>query len=447
MFRTLARLLNDPTLTSLGAGYSTRVFEIHPYQLSQWLEEAWTFSRAVAQWLGLPGPSGHPPFLGDQNIINALEIPDQPDPVLTDGFLRSGIGYEFPGPPHVPPFGPAVIPGFSEHGFQAPGQAITTVGLPWDHAAYAMIIESTGVYEILAEVTRRYMVGETLEPPSLATERWLRSTEELFFRDPPLFRITGIASQFRPDMRVTRRNLYWRLLGMDLPHPLPHGHQAPGGDQPWKRDVGIANVRFRELWVELLRQLWIGYENVNNTSGTNPTDPAYIAEICRYLKDLLVMRRLNGQLAREEFVAVSWLSWFHLTVESDTPLVTDLRAQGTDPYDRLVKIGERVGMKPSPRGWELFQMADLVSTFLRFIELGQFDSAAHAETLYKGSTALQRDVIRIIDLWEMATTDHIKDQGVRTATGADRPQQHALPAHSLSAGANGHRPVTGSVVH
>jgi hypothetical protein len=434
MFRVLARLLNDPTLTSPAAGYSAKVFEIHPLQLSEWLEQAWTFGRAVASWLG--PPAGQLPYLGNPDIIQALQIPDQPDPVLTQGFLRSGI-----------PLAASQIPGF--YSAPAPGEPISgssLVGLPWDHAVYAMIIESTGVYEILAEVTRRYLVGETLEPPSLATEHWLRSTEELFFREPPPFRITGIASQFRPDMRITRRNLYWRLLGMDLPHPLPPGHQV-SGDQPWKRDVGIANVRFHELWVELLRQVWIAYENRNNTSGSNPTDPAYIREICRYLKDMLVMRRLNGQLAREEFVAVSWMSWCHLTVESDTPLVTDLRAQGADPYDRLVKIGERVGMKPSPRGWELFQMADLVSTLLRFIELGSFDSIAAVQTLYLGNTALQRDMSQIIDLWEMATTDQIKAQGVRTAAGTGQPQRHAAPARSLSAAANGHRPVTGSAVH
>jgi hypothetical protein len=167
---------------------------------------------------------------------------------------------------------------------------------------------------------------------------------------------------------------------------------------------------------------------------------------------MLDMRRLGGQLAREEFVAVSQLSWFHLTVESDTPLVTDLRAQGSDPFDRLTKIGERVGMKPSPRSWELFQIADLVSTVLRFIELSSFDSSAQAETLYKGNTSLQRDMIRIIDLWEMATGDSIKDQGVRvSAPGPAKPQaqlqRHTQPARPLSASGNGHRPVTGPLVH
>jgi hypothetical protein len=429
MFRTLARLLNDPTLTS-PAGYSSRVFQVHPYQLSQWLEGAWSWSKTVAQWL-----PNQQPYLGNPGIIAALELPDSPDPVLSHDFLRSGIPTRPGAPLHR--FDP----------YPAPGELISSpVGLPWDHAIYSLIIESTGVYEILAEVTRRYAIGETLEPPTLETEQWLRSTEELFFRQPPLFHITGIASQFRPDMRVTRRNLYWRLLGMDLPHPLQPGHPAGTGEQPWKQDVGVANVRFHELWIELLRQVWVGYENATNTSGPNPTDPGYILEICKYLREMLTMRRLYGQLAREEFVAVSQLSWFHLTVEDDTPLVKSLKAEGADPYDRLVKIGQRVGMRPSPHAWELFEMADFVSQVVRAIELNWFNTGLRVQTLYMPGTTLQQHMLRIIDLWEMATGDGIKDQGVRMAAGSAQPQRHALPARSLSA-ANGHRPVAGSAAH
>ena len=37
---------------------------------------------------------------------------------------------------------------------------------------------------------------------------WVRTTEELFFRDPPLYSIAGITSEARPLSRVTRRNAY-----------------------------------------------------------------------------------------------------------------------------------------------------------------------------------------------------------------------------------------------
>jgi hypothetical protein len=439
MFRTLAQLLNNPTLSAPGP-YAPEVFEIHPYQLSQWLEATWNWSSTVANWLGAGFPPGSPPFLGDPGVITRLGLPEVPDPVLTTGFLRSGI-----------PSAAGSIPGFTADPIAdpAPGQNLAfPVGLPWEHAVYALIIESTGVYEILAEVTRRFVVGETLEPPRPGTQQWLRATEELFFRDPPLYHVTGMTSQFRPDARTTRRNLYWRLLGMDLPHPLPPGHRGADG-QSWKRDVAVANVRFHELWLELLRQVWIGYENVTNTSGAKPTDDAYIADLCRHLQQMLTMRRLNGQLAREEFVAVSELSWFHLTVDFDSPLVIDLRAQGVDPSERLVKIGERVGMKPSPKSWELFQLADLMSEVLRFIELGAFNLQANVPVLYTPGNALSANMVQIISWWETATGDSVKDHGVRVTgpgTAGIQPlpaPRQAQSARSLSSNGNGHRPVTG----
>ena len=160
---------------------------------------------------------------------------------------------------------------------------------------------------------------------------------------------------------------------------------------------------------------------------------------------MLTMRRLNGLLAREEFVAVSELSWFHLTVEFDSPLVIDLRAQGSHPSERLLKIGERVGMKPSPRSWELFELADRMSVVVRFIELGAFNTLGAVPALYSGGTSLSASMVDIINLWEMATGDSVKDHGVRVAgpgTGAVAAGI-APPRAPLSASGNGHRPVTG----
>src|SRR5215469_1639883 len=288
----------DPALAGTNVEPSSLVFQVHPLQLSRWLELAWTFSSSgKIQWATLTPET---PFLGDPHIVDTLAVPNQPEHLLTTD-LASGLASA-----GVPPFNPALY----RLGL-ALGESLP-LGIPWDHLIYALLIENTGVYEILAEVLRRYVLGETLEVPSLETEQWLRGTEELFFRGPPLFHIFGLTSDLRPDMRIVRRNAYWRMFGMDLAHPLPPTYPAPaGGEPPWKRDVGVANVRFRELFVEFLREVWIGMENLNNSSGAKPTDDAYISELSKKLRDLLALRRRNGMLAREEFVHVCTLSWFH----------------------------------------------------------------------------------------------------------------------------------------
>ena len=131
----------------------------------------------------------------------------------------------------------------------------------------------------------------------------------------------------------------------------------------WKRDVGAAgNTRFLEIWNELLRQVWLGYENDSNSSGANPTDESYVGYLCETLSQLLQLRRQNhGMLAPEEFACGHMLSWLHLTVEYDTPLVKDLAATTGDfgnPADRLAAIGARVGIAPSRQARELFELAD-----------------------------------------------------------------------------------------
>jgi hypothetical protein len=135
---------------------------------------------------------------------------------------------------------------------------------------------------------------------------------------------------------------------------------------------------------------------------------------------------------------VTALSWFHLTVESDTAVVHDLRATAGatgNPADRLAAIGQRVGIAPARHARELFELADLVSPVLWFIELNQFSTPAQAETLFRIFGVLNpvvaRTMIRIVDLWQSATGERIKDVGIRGAqpTAAGRAAQPTrLPA-------------------
>ena len=124
---------------------------------------------------------------------------------------------------------------------------------------------------------------------------------------------------------------------------------------------------------EFLREVWIGMENVNNTSGGNPKDDAKIADLAERLHDMLRTRRETGNLSREEFVFVSWMSFLHLTVDSDLPIIQDLRAQATSPEERLFKIAQRVGLPAHGLSKNYFDIADSISRILIAIETGIFN--------------------------------------------------------------------------
>jgi hypothetical protein len=420
MFNNLAQLLAN-------AGRDPNdVFLIHPVQLARWLDEAWDSARTVPAF----GPSANlEPFLGSPDIVETLNLPK---PVLgASPILPSGIVLTNPDV-----YNDQVL-------------EVQSIALVWDHLAFGYLVESTGVYEVMAEVVRRLVVGETLDTLSTGGLRWLRATEELFFRDPPLFSITGVFSELRPCKREDFRNWVWRMFGMDLPHPIPTRWCPGRGQEAWKLDVGSGvNTGFRDKWTELLRQVWLGMENARNETGPNATDREYVAFLANALKDMMNMRRRGGKLAQEEFLYVTTMRWFERTLATNTPIVTDLKADATNPADRLAKIAQRVGMQPAARSRELFELSELMSALLRAIELGTFDTGEKAETLYiplAGGTNAQliQDMNRIIDLWQSATGDRVKDRPAGAVTGMLSAQPLRIPspdpvAVPAGASANGH---------
>lgn len=444
MFRALTTKLSP----SAGAGEANAVLSTFPMQLSRFLDEVWAWGGLTSpDWIAILGatqPSGLAPAVPIGDITRGQE----PSGLLAT--LASGLS------PNVAAGAqPFVVPSAKNA-----TQQIFSAPPLWDHLMYAYLIEATGIFEIFTDVVRRYVVGETLPTASEAGVAWVRATEELFFRDPPLFSASGaLMSHVRPDAAVNRRNAYWRMFGMDLPHPI--GRAVTG--QPWKRDVGpTINTRFLELWNELLRQVWLGYENDTNSSGPKPTDPSYVAYLCQTLSEMLKLRRQGGLLAREEFAFVTMMNWFHLTVEYDTSIVVDLKATagaGGNPADRLSAIGARVGIAPSRQSRELFELADLVSNILWTIELGLFNDPKNAELLYKHKipgNPIAAPMNRIIDLWQSATGERVKDLAVTTRRAGLEPRSaqpsRLLPgpliaparpaAPPVRPATNGHRPTT-----
>ena len=303
----------------------------------------------------------------------------------------------------------------------------------YDHLIYAYMIENTRIYEIFRKVLYEYLHGERLEVPSAESQRWLRTTEELFYRNTPPFFAFQLTSYVRPDLRASRRNAYYRMFGMDLTH-------GTDDNRPYPYEKPAANRDFVNALEDFLREVWRGIINFNNTSGQNTTGDSAIANQAEPLSDMSTVRRRNGNLSREEFFYVAAMSWFHLTVEFDSPIVVDLRAEATSASDRLRKIGERVGLAPHVRAHDFFSLADPMSRLLIAVESETFNEPGNVLPLYAKHSPLRNDISEIINVWSSATGRNTKAEPV-TASPA-----RALPptASPVPATTNSTAPVPAS---
>lgn len=291
-------------------------------------------------------------------------------------------------------------------------------GEPIDHLAYAYLIENTRVFEIFDRVIREYEMGERFETPDPDTALWIRTTIDLFYRDLPSGSVMALSNWLRPDLRAVRRNAYYRMLGLDLNHGLD-GNRAYPYEKPQ-----AANRDFVPAFEAFLREVWRGISNQANAVGPNETDNAAIADHVRRLREMLRIRRSNGNLLIEEFVAIVTMSWFHLTLMADTPIVRALKAEAASPGDRLRKIGERVGVPAHARSDSYFSMAFPLSNLLTFIE-GHPDATdpSKASAYYMATSPnpqIVSDLRAIITHWSIATGRDIKAVSV-LPPGAGRP--------------------------
>jgi len=384
MFRRFAGEIPDGALA---------LFRCHPLELSTLLEVAWQ-RRANAAGTELGDPAR-------RSDISAI-----PDSWLEPFRVAGGI---------EPPTGQNGQPDLAgttlENAFgllDPNNEAQERRSTFWDHLIYAYMIENTRIYEIFRRVLYELLHGEKLGVPLADAQHWLRNTEELFYRDQPSFSITNLTSYIRADLRASRRNAYQRMFGMDLNHGTDDGQPYP-----YVR-AEAANNEFVPTFEEFLREVWIGIENVDNESGAKPTDDAKIADLVEKLHDMLISRRVNGNLSREEFFFVSMMSWFHLSVEfSESPIVQSLRAEAASPEQRLFKIAQRVGLPAHGLSKSYFDIADTISRVLILIETGAYLGSDAAPAFYNPGP-LQNAMKTIIRHWSIITGREMKARRVAT---------------------------------
>lgn len=320
-----------------------------------------------------------------------------------------GSHFELP----VPPPPPAPIPGPAfqfERDLRAvlhdPGRDFEV-----QHLMYAYLVENTRVFEIVERLISQLVHGESVGFATPAAQAWLRTTEEVFFSDAPHGLAHRVSSVIRPDARAIRRNAYYRLFGLDL----NHGSGMTAGSS-YVRSAN-ANTDFVPTFEELLREVWKGIVYVNSIAGPSEIDNAKMAELVRKLREMLTTRRQHGNLRREEFNAVAYMSWFHLTFLVDSAIITSLGVQMQTEVDRLKMVGSRVNFNPHQAADSFFQLADPMSAILIGIEDGNFNGIGGVAQFYTPGVAGAANITRqhmetIITHWSIATGRNLKARDV-----------------------------------
>jgi hypothetical protein len=114
------------------------------------------------------------------------------------------------------------------------------------------------------------------------------------------------------------------------------------------------------------------------------------------------------------------MSWFHLTVESDSAVVRDLRAQATSAEQRLFKIAQVVGVPAHGLSGSYFDIAESISRILLLIEIGISRLPNAVKTFYTPGD-VERQMRTIITHWSIITGRDMKAGKIAPMEAARRP--------------------------
>ncbi len=316
--------------------------------------------------------------------------------------------------------------------------------IPPYHLIYAYLVENTRCVQIFEKLLYLYMHDEKLNkattPDNRKAFQWMINTEDLFFKYLPNTSYRNIKSDVRQSPDATRRNAYYRMFGMDLAFGDPVNNSPVNY---FKAEFN--NQSFIQQFERFLSEVWQAYVNASNTSGANTTDMFTIVDTAQKIQEMLMARRTTEtnfnnyryfNLSREEYSSVVMMSWLFEVLTYDSPLVNFLRCNGNTPGERLINIGNKVGLPAHSKSEGLFDIAPPMNTLLRRIELGDYnqDNATEVEAIIKSQKndlpngdprrrALD-DLLLIINNWEKATGHRIKNPATELSTAGVKSHQN-----------------------
>lgn len=288
------------------------------------------------------------------------------------------------------------------------------------HLIAAYLIENTRIIQIFQRMLEIYFSSEELGiAENEKAFNWIHNTEALLFRNDSLGAST-LSSNLRTNSNHIRRNAYWRMFGMDL------AFEDITSPETKYIKPQISNQQFIAVFEKYLSEIWQSYTNANNSSGVNTTDLNIIIDLCVQLKELLSARRgsssqfTNSNLSREEYQATFINSWFTYIISFDSEIVKFLHCQSSTIGERLIKIGNKVGIPAHLKCQSLFEMAGACGNILRKIEDGNIlDDQTRMQLIIKSLLSgpptndqdknIMIDLLTIINNWEKATGHNIKN--------------------------------------
>jgi hypothetical protein len=368
-------LTTDPTPQFIQR--ANDLFKLHPTEIYALLESAWSFRLKEDD-----KPLGHP---GNKTGLRAL--PDSILQLFDTAWTNS-----------------QVFVGVRDANGKCAGSVL------WDHLIYAYTTESTQLLRIFQKLIENYARGDFEINLTTDALQWLHNSEVLWFANTPVLSSFNVNSNLRPDAGATRRNAYYRMFGFTLPGDT----SANGTPYPFYQSKS-SHLNYRRTFERFAEEVWIGIENEVNFTGKRPIDDAAIAFSAFEMQKNFLSQRNNGDVSKLEHYFVSMLSWFHLTLEYNSPIIAAFGINEQSPAQRLFALANIVGVPANGLSENLFRLADNMSLLLTLIETGVFNDEANVKELYTGSTPLVNMLKQIIFNYSQVTGRDLKVRAVKTA--------------------------------
>jgi len=289
------------------------------------------------------------------------------------------------------------------------------------HLIYAYLLENTRIIQIFERMIERYFEDEDFGIAENFPQafQWMLNTERLFFKSDTSPQ--NIRSLIRSSAQAIRRNAYYRMFGVTLAFG-----DINSVDVPFYK-AKASNQQFVVLLERFLAEIWQGFINARNTSGLNTTDVNNIVELATQLQEILEARRgkhantySNRNLSLEEFYSVILTTWFAFIIsDNSSPIVQFMNCESSTIGERLLKIGNKVGIPAHTKSQALFEMAGPLANILVAVETSSLlnDSTFVKDMLSSLDPAkapslasdFMNGFLTVINNWEKATNHRLKN--------------------------------------